>query len=156
MILFVLEFLDIFMVGYFGLEFDLADQAYKSSCIYLFSMEYLLSYVLYQIYDYCTCYTSNMKPGYMYVKSVPNIKTCTIFMVLGKDGQTRRGRFQVRFTTSCVCSAYLECYGMVFEDSIVTPKCTHFTGVLACLIPQVKTQSKIADRVQDSHEEQEF
>ena len=32
-----------------------------------------------------------------------------------------------------------------FEDSIVTPKFTQFTGILACLILQVKTLPKIAN-----------
>ena len=44
--------MDIFRIGCFGLKFDFADQTCKSSCAYVFPMEYLSSlssYVLYSL-----------------------------------------------------------------------------------------------------------
>ena len=46
-----LGLLDIFRIGYFGLEFDLADQTCKSSCAYVFSMESLSSASSYVLYE---------------------------------------------------------------------------------------------------------
>ena len=72
-------------------------------CMYfkwiLFCLIFCTRYII-----FCTCYKSNLKQGCTYVQLVPNITTHTIFMVLGKYGQTRRGHFKGRFTTSYVCS----------------------------------------------------
>ena len=37
------EIFDIFIIGYFGLVFDLADKTGKNSCIYVLSLQYLSS-----------------------------------------------------------------------------------------------------------------